>query len=298
MKYNKNVFKTRRRKIMEDFATYILEEKSISQKMLITYYLSKKTGIFFDKSIVLKTEIAKLFIEYMKINVDENLVLTAMLLCNCKKIENAQKIGKLETFAKEGAEYLSTLGFNKRFCKICEEVNRYSGSTPREKESDLLEVVDQFTGLILNRVERDAFTTEEALVVLRERNLKYTNNRYMELFTEFINELEEITIRETIDVPIIKKLVHLHNKEANVKTFIASLSNRYAEKINEELSKNMKNKTKAMLEKEDKEQLAPKTDVEKMKELVEVTKKSSRALFSNDTAEKVLNHKSKYKVEE
>ena len=41
----------------------------------------------------------------MKIDVDDNLVLTAMLLCNCKKVENAQKMGKLETFAKEGAEY-------------------------------------------------------------------------------------------------------------------------------------------------------------------------------------------------
>ena len=119
---------------MEDFATYILEEENLSQKMLITYYLSKKTGIFFDKSIVLKAEIAKMFIEYMQINVDKNLVLTAMLLCNCKKIENAQKIGKLETFAKDGAEYLSTLGFSKRFCKICEEVNRYSESSPRERD--------------------------------------------------------------------------------------------------------------------------------------------------------------------
>ena len=282
---------------MEDFATYILEERDLSQKMLITYYLSKKTGIFFDKSIVLKTEIAKLFIEYMKINVDENLVLTAMLLCNCKKIENAQKIGKLETFAKEGAEYLSTLGFSKRFCKICEEVNRYSESSPREKESDILEVVDQFTGLILNRVERDAFTTEEALVVLKERNLKYTDNRYMELFTEFIKELEDITIRETIDVPIIKKLVHLHNKEANVKTFIATLSNRYAEQINEALDKNNKKKAKEMLEQSE-QNIAEKTDMERMKELAAATRKTSRALFSDDTTKKVLNHKSKYKVEE
>lgn len=176
---------------MEDFATYILEEENLSQKMLITYYLSKKTGIFFDKSIVLKAEIAKMFIEYMQINVDKNLVLTAMLLCNCKKIENAQKIGKLETFAKDGAEYLSTLGFSKRFCKICEEVNRYSESSPRERESDILEIVDQFTGLILNRVERDAFSTEEALVVLKERNLKYADNRYMEMFTEFIKRIRK-----------------------------------------------------------------------------------------------------------
>ena len=283
---------------MEDFATYILEEENLSQKMLITYYLSKKTGVFFDKSIVLKTQIAKMFIEYMQINVDENLVLTAMLLCNCKKIENAQKIGKLETFAQEGAEYLSTLGFSKRFCKICEEVNRYSGSTPRERESDILEVIDQFTGLILNRVEREAFTTEEALVVLKERNLKYTDNRYLEMFTEFINELEDITIKETIDVPIIKKLVHLHNKEANVKTFIAALANNYSEKINEALEKSMKKNAKRMLKKEPNEAQQMMSDLEKMKELATATKKTSRALFSDDTTQKVLSHKSKYKLED
>ena len=31
---------------MEDFATYILEEENLSQKMLITYYLSKKQEYF------------------------------------------------------------------------------------------------------------------------------------------------------------------------------------------------------------------------------------------------------------
>lgn len=283
---------------MEDFATYILKEESLSQKMLITYYLSKKTGIFFDKSIVLKTEIAKMFIEYMQINIDKNLVLTAMLLCNCKKIENAQKIGKLETFAKEGAEYLETLGFSKRFCKICEEVNRYSESSPRERESDILEVVDQFTGLILNRVEREAFSAQEALVVLKERNLKYADNRYIEMFTEFINELENITVKETIDVPIIKKLVHLHNKEANVKTLIAALANNYSDKINEALEENIKKKSKKVLTKETNEAESMKSDLEKMKELAATTKKKSRALFSDDTTQKVLNHKSRYKVEE
>ena len=45
---------TLRRKNMEDFATYILEEKDLAQKMMITYYLSKKAGIYFDKSIVFK----------------------------------------------------------------------------------------------------------------------------------------------------------------------------------------------------------------------------------------------------
>ena len=282
---------------MEDFATYILDEKNLAEKMIIAYYLSKKSGIFFDKSIVLKTEIAKLFIEYMKINVDENEVLTAMLLCNCKKVENAQKIGKLETYAEEGAEYLSTLGFGKHFCKMCEEVNRYSQSDPREKESDILEVVDQFTGLILNRVERDAYTPEEALVVLRERNLKYTNNRYLELFETFVKEMEKITVKEVIDVPILKKLIHIHNKEANVKTFIAALSNTYTEKIENAIMKSVNKKANKILTNEPTKE-HEKSQVERMKDLAMETKKSSRALFSGETAQKILNHELNYKMEE
>ena len=95
---------------MEDFATYILEEENLAQKMLITYYLSKKTGIYFDKSVVLKAEITKMFIEYMQINVEENLAVTAMLLCNCKKVDNFTDMNKIKTYAKEGSEYLLTLG--------------------------------------------------------------------------------------------------------------------------------------------------------------------------------------------
>ena len=232
-----------------------------------------------------------------KINVDENEVLTAMLLCNCKKVENAQKIGKLETYAEEGAEYLSTLGFNKHFCKMCEEVNRYSQSEPREKESDILEVVDQFTGLILNRVERDAYTPEEALVVLRERNLKYTDNRYLELFETFVKEMDKITIKEVIDVPILKKLIHIHNKEANVKTFIATLSNTYNGKIENAIKKNVNKKADKVLINEP-NNTNEKSQVERMKDLAIETGKSSRALFSGETAKKILNHELKYKMEE
>ena len=165
---------------MENFAEYILKEEDYIQKMIIAYYMAQKEETFFDKSIVLREQIAKMFLNYATLDVDKNEVLTAVLLCKCKKIDNAQKIGKLETYAKEGAEYLSTLGFSKKFCKICEELNRYSGSEPREKESDILELVDQFTGLILRRAERDAFTPLEALIILKERNLKNVKNRYLE----------------------------------------------------------------------------------------------------------------------
>lgn len=186
---------------METFADYILDEKKdIDEKMTIMCYLEKKLRndpekrIFFDKSIILKTTLTKMFIDVMNLDVDENLLITASLLCNCKKGSEPQKIGKLRTYAKEGAEYLATLGFDKRFCKICEEINRYSGSTPREKESDILELIDQFGGMLLDRPERRGYAPMDALIQLEHANLKDVFNRYLGTFREFIEKMENVNI--------------------------------------------------------------------------------------------------------
>ncbi len=178
----------------ETFAEYILKEEDWIRKMEIMFYLQKKARVFFDKSVVLKTELAKLFIETMQLDVDSNLVITACLLCNCKKPIDFSDLNKVKSYAKDGAEYLKTLGFSKRFCKICEEVNRYSGSAPREKESDILELVDQFGGMLMDRPERIGFKPDEALVLLEHRNLKGTENRYLEQFKEFVNQMQEVYV--------------------------------------------------------------------------------------------------------
>ena len=179
---------------METFADYILSEKDWIKKMEIMHYLQLKTGIFFDKSVIFKTYLAKLFLENTDIDLDENLVLTACLLCNCKKGKGPQDLEKIKTYAKEGAEYLSKLGFSNRFCKICEEVNRYSGNAIREKESDVLELVDNFGGMLLDMPERIAFKVDEALVLLEYRNLKDKNNIYLEQFKQFVNEMQEVLV--------------------------------------------------------------------------------------------------------
>ena len=179
----------------ETFANYILIEKDWVRKMEIMYYLEKKGQVFFDKSVILKTELAKLFMDIMEIkDVDENIVLTACLLCNCKRPMNFTDISRIKQYAKDGAEYLERLGFEKRFCKICEEVNRYSGSTKREKESDILELVDNFGGMILDRFDRIAFNPDEALLLLEYRNLKNKPNIYLEKFVKFIEEIQRVHI--------------------------------------------------------------------------------------------------------
>ncbi len=186
---------------METFASYILDEnKSIEEKMEIMCYLEKKLRndpdkrIFFDKSIIFKTALTQIFIETMNIDVDENLVLTAMLLCNCKKGSEPQNIGIVRTYAKTGAEYLERLGFDKRFCKICEELNRYSGSSPREKEGDILELIDQFGGMLLDREDRRGYAPLDALIQLERVNLKDVDNIYKEEFRRFVEKMEDINI--------------------------------------------------------------------------------------------------------
>ena len=56
---------------MNTFAEYILEEQDLAAKMEIVYYLSKKSKIFFDKSVVFKTEIARMFLNYAKLDIDK-----------------------------------------------------------------------------------------------------------------------------------------------------------------------------------------------------------------------------------
>lgn len=185
---------------MDTLADYILNEQDLPTKMDIVLRLQRllkeKQGIsiFYNNSVIFKTEIARMFIDYYDIDVDRNLVLTASLLCNCKKVDGPQTIETLHSYAKEGAKLLAQLGFDKRFCKICEEINRYSGSSPREKESDILELVDQFGGMLLDRPERAGFTPEKALLQLEHANLKDVKNIYLEEFKQFVNEMQEVEV--------------------------------------------------------------------------------------------------------
>lgn len=248
---------------MEDFAKYILNEDDFISKIEILYFLAPKLGINFDKSIVFKTEIARMFLEYSKLNVDENLVLTACLLCNCKKVDDAQKIGQLKTYAKEGAEYLVKLGFDERFCRICEGVNRYSGLNPREKESDIIELTDQFGGLLTDRPERIGFSPDEALVLIEHRNLKNEYNRYLETFREFVNTLDKVEILGVVNTTVFARLQKLHRETRDVPEFVKQISIDYSVAVDEKIK-----------------------ELEKLKEKANET--ANRSMFTEEVKEKIL----------
>lgn len=180
---------------MDSFANYILNEEDYIRKLEIMYYLKKREKIFFNNSVIFKAEIARLFLDEMQLpGIDKNEVLTACLLCNCKKMKDPTDISRLRIYAKEGADYLRKLGFTDRFCKICEGVNRYSEIEVREPESDILELVDNLGGLLLDRPDRRGFPIDEALVLLEYRNLKDVNNKYLNEFKKFVSKEEGIAI--------------------------------------------------------------------------------------------------------
>lgn len=249
---------------MEDFAQYILNEKDIISKIEIIYFLAPKLKINFDKSVVFKTEIARMFLEYTNAKVDKNLVLTACLLCNCKKVDDSQKIGKLKTYAKEGAEYLEKLGFDKRFCKICEGVNRYVPN-PREKESDILELADQFGGMLIDRPERIAFNPDEAMVLLEHRNLKSEYNRYLEIFRGFVETMENIEIQGNVNTTVFARLQKLMRETKDVPEFVKKIADEYSISVDQKL--------------------------EELKKVAKSAKETAnRAMFSSEIEEKILKH--------
>ncbi len=248
---------------MDEFAEYILNEKDLITKIEIIYFLAPKLGINFDKSIIFKTEIARMFFRYTKVKLDENLVLTASLLCNCKKVDDAQKLGKVQTYAIEGAKHLKTLGFDDRFCKICEGVNRYSGQDKREPESDVLELTDQFGGMLIDRPERVGMQPDEALVLLQHRNLKNEYNRYLETFKKFVEEVSKIQIQGAVNTTVFARLQKLIKESKTVSEFTKKLSIGYFETVDEKI-----------------ETLTEKT----------INNNSNRAMFSSETEQKILNH--------
>lgn len=249
---------------MEEFASYILNEDDLISKIEIIYFLAPKLGINFDKSIVFKTEIARMFLKYTKLKVDKNTVLTACLLCNCKKVDDSQKIGKLKTYAKEGAEHLAKLGFDKRFCKICEGVNRYT-AIPREPESDILELVDNFGGMLIDRPERVGFNPGEAMVLLEYRNLKTEYNKYLEIFRDFVNDMEKIEIHGAVNTTVFARLQKLMRDSKTITDFCKKIALEYSPTVDEKLE---------VLEGTG----------------IEIKRNSNRSLFTAESEEKILKH--------
>ena len=179
---------------MATFAEYILNEKDFVKKIDAVTYLKKKQNIYFNTPVILKAEIAREFMVTMEIDINRSLVVTACLLCNCLRVDDPDR--DIQKPPIEYKKYLNSLGFNDRFCKICIEYTR-KGRNPnikREKESDILELADQFGGLIVHRSDRIAYTVPEALEILVSKNMKGIDNIYLKEFQTFVDIMEGIEV--------------------------------------------------------------------------------------------------------
>lgn len=176
----------------EKFSEYFLNLDWVD-KMEMAEKLCDRGQIFLDKTVIFKTELTKLFIEVMKLDVDCNLVVTACLLFECKKrIQNGSVINQ-STYLQDGADFLSTIGFDDRFCRICRQVFEYSESEKREKESEIIELSACYGDLVLDNPQRKGYESEEAIKMLKDM-FKNSNNHYVSLYVEFFNKMQEVYI--------------------------------------------------------------------------------------------------------
>ncbi len=179
---------------MSTFAEYILSEKDFIKKIEIITFLKKKNKIFFNNSVIIKTEILREFMDVMKIDIDRNLVITASFMYDCLKVESPEEINKIKKIDEAYRKYLQSLGFSERFCNICIGHNRKYELEKREKESDLLEISDQFGAMLLHRSDRLAYSVEEAIDLLKNKNLRNVENQYLNIFEEFVDIMEDIKV--------------------------------------------------------------------------------------------------------
>lgn len=177
---------------MKEVGKYILSEKKLLKKIEYIYYLKNKKDLFFDNSVLFKLKLADMFIDSLCINIDKNTVLTACLVYSLNKINTVGEKERIKNKKYEDYIFLQSLGFNKRFCKICLEYNRVSESSKyvREKEGDILELVENFGGMLLHREDRLAYSVKEAIDLLENKILAKNQNQFLEEFKLFVDVME------------------------------------------------------------------------------------------------------------
>ena len=112
-------------------------------------------------------------------------------------------------------------------------MNRYKTQKNRAKESDILELVDQFGAMLLDRPERIGMKVDEALVLLEYRNLKDVNNQFLQVFVDFIKKLEKVQVNDKVEISPLNLLVNTYKEAEDVKKFITAVVYEYEMKVDE-----------------------------------------------------------------
>lgn len=134
-----------------------------------------------------------MFIDSLCLQVDKNKVLTACLVYSLNKIDGIYEKNRIKTKKKEDYAFLQSLGFPDDVCKICMEYNRVGQTKKyvREKEGDVLELVENFGGMLMHREDRPAYSVEDAIDLLENKYFAEKENQFLEDFKFFIDVMEQ-----------------------------------------------------------------------------------------------------------
>lgn len=175
-----------------NIADALLKEKDLIRKFEIMFYLQKKESIFFNTTSMVKAELMRMFLEEQKIeDLDISEMLTMALIYTVKRIDSPQEKQRMEENKQENMEYIESLGFSNDFAKNAtyykeEDVPKEE----RTKEEKILDIFDQFAGLISHREERIAYKIPQALDILEKNNLVNSENEYLPKFIDFIKRMD------------------------------------------------------------------------------------------------------------
>lgn len=180
---------------MATFSEYVLGEPNFIRKVEIVHFMQKKQdNLFFNNTVILKAELAREFVDIMRLDVDKNSIITACLVYSLLKVDSPEEPKRAVEEVETDREFLESLGFSKDFSQLCTEYSRLlKFDKPRILESDILEIVDQFGAMLVDRQDRLAYSVDEALFML-EGNLKGKKNKYINLFKQFVGVMEDLKV--------------------------------------------------------------------------------------------------------
>ena len=79
-------------------------------------------------------------------------------------------------------------------------------NVPRERESDILELSEQFGALLVHRSDRLPYTVPEALEILSKKNMAGIKNVFLSQFEEFVDIMEDMQVMHLgLNVKITKR---------------------------------------------------------------------------------------------
>ena len=116
--------------------------------------------------------------------------------------------------------------------------------------------------------------------------------------------MENVYIKDNFEVPVVRKLAFLCEREKDIKSFIGALGTKYSDEIDSLMAAYQKKQAKELLYSEQKSksnisELKSKTKKTAHKYTKAIQKKNSeRSLFSPEAASRILNHETDYKIDE